>query len=59
MRKDRDVQHVVKSFDLCKPKYNLNADAILEGVKNDSLFGTLLCDIETPDSLKEKFSEIH
>ena len=57
MRKDRDVQHIVKSLDLCKPKYNLNADAILEGVKNGSLFGVLLCDIETPDSLKEKFSE--
>ena len=57
MRKDRDVQHIVKSLDLCKPKYNLNVDAIFEGVKNGSLFGVLLCDIETPDSLKEKFSE--
>ena len=57
MKKDRDVQHIVKSLDLCKPKYNLNADTILEGVKNGSLFGVLLCDIETPDSLKEKFSE--
>ena len=57
MKNDQDVQHIVKSLDLCKPKYNLNADTILEGFKNGSLFGVLLCDIETPDSLKENFSE--
>ena len=57
MKKDRNVQHIVKSLDLCKPKYNLNADTTLERVKNGSLFGVLLRDVETPDLLKEKFSE--
>ena len=57
MKRDLDVQRTVKSLDPCKPNNNLNADTILERIKNGSLFGVLLCDIETPDSLKEKFSE--
>ena len=59
MKKDRDVQHIVKFLDLCKPKYNFNADrpTIFEGVKNGSLFKVILCGIETPNSLKEKLSE--
>jgi len=37
---------------------NLTSEQILTGVLNGSLFGVVECDIEVPEELKEKFSEM-
>ena len=39
-------------------KYRLTEHQILEGIRNGTLFGAILCDIHVPDNLKEKFSEM-
>jgi len=45
------IQAFLKTLKLCKPKYNLSSETILEGIKEGHLFGMLLCDIETPETL--------
>jgi len=57
MKKSIRIQAFLKRLKLCKPRYNLSSQTILEGIKEGHLFGMLLCDIETPDHLKPYFSE--
>jgi len=40
-----------------KPRHDLTQEKIIRQVQNEKLFGTLLCDIETPEKLKLKFEE--
>ena len=46
-----------KTVKIVRPRRNLNHQSILNGILTDELFGVLLCDIHTPDHLKEHFSE--
>ena len=58
MRKSPEISAFLKTLKLCKPRYGLNSEKILKGIKDGSLFGMLLCDIETPSYLKPLFAEL-
>jgi len=54
----RDKCHEeVDGLKTVKPRHDLTQEKIIRLVQNGKLFGTLLCDIETPEELKPKFEE--
>jgi len=46
-----------KTVKIVRPRRNLNRQSSLDGILTGELFGVLLCDIHSPDHLKEHFSE--
>ena len=57
MRKSPKITAFFKTLKLCKPRYSLNSEKRLKGIKDGSLFGMLLGDIKTPSYLKPLFAE--
>jgi len=50
-------QKFVNGLKTVKPRRDLTQEKIIRQVQNGTLFGMLLCDIETPEELKPKFEE--
>jgi len=50
-------RYLKKTVKIVRPRCNLNRQSILNGILTGELFWVLLCDIHTPDHLKEHFSE--
>ena len=57
IRKQPEVSRFLKTLKSVTPKRKLTFEKILEGVRNESLYGFLIVDIHTPDELKEKFKD--
>ena len=53
--KQLEVSRFLKTLKSVTPKRTF--EKILEGVRNESLYGFLIVDIHTPDELKEKFKD--
>ena len=51
------VSRFLKTLKSVTPKRKLTFEKILEGVRNESLYGFFIVDIHTPDELKEKFKD--
>ena len=57
IRKQPEVSRFLKTLKSVTPKRRLSFEKILDGVRNESLYGFLIVDIHTPDELKEKFKD--
>ena len=57
IRKQPEVSRFLKTLKSVTPKRKLTFEKILEGFRNESLYGFLIVDIHTPDELKEKFKD--
>ena len=55
IRKQPEVSRFLKSLKSVTPKRKLTFKKILEGIRNESLYGFFIVDIHTTDELKEKF----
>ena len=56
IRKQPEVSSFLKTLKSVTLKRKLTFEKILEGIRNESLYGFLIVDIHTHDELKEKFT---
>ena len=57
IRKQPQVSRFLKTLKSITPKRKLTFEKIIEGIRNESLYGFLIVDIHTPNELKEKFKD--
>ena len=57
IRKHPEVSRFLKTLKSITPKRKLTFEKIIEGIRNESLYGFLIVDIHTPNELKEKFKD--
>ena len=57
MKQEPQVKAFIKTLKAVEPRYQLSFQKILDGIQNDSLYGFLFVDIETPEHLKEKLAD--
>ena len=57
IRKQPEVSRFLKTLKSITPKQKLTFEKIIEGIRNESLYGFLIVDIHTPNELKEKFKD--
>ena len=56
-KRQREVSRFLKTLKSITPKRKLTFEKIIEGIRNESLYGFLIVDIHTPNELKEKFKD--
>ena len=59
MKKHPKISSFLKTLKCVEARKQLSFEKILEGIKNDTLYGFLFVDIHTPDELKPKFADFH
>ena len=57
IRKQPEVSRFLKTLKSITAKRKLTFEKIIEGIRNESLYGFLIVDIHTPNELKEKFKD--
>ena len=57
IRKQPEVSCFLKTLKSITPKRKLTFKKIVEGIRNQTLYGFLIVDIHTPNELKEKFKD--
>ena len=57
IRRQPEVSRFLKKLKSLTPKRKLTFEKIVEGIRNESLYGFLIVDIHTPNKLKEKFKD--
>ena len=57
IRKQPEVSRFLKTLKSITPKRKLTFEKIVEGIRNESLYGFLIVGIHTSNELKEKFKD--